>query len=188
LNTVFSVLKLLLLRGEGNRPGLFEIWCERSGQRSSFRDDFTLHDVLRTLPVFTTTGAYEDRAIMHISTEDHGVLKANYERLFEAGWPDMKRALAAEGFPMERWEIFNYEGTVTRRGAGNRDKSGPERGGFKVMLYDSGGGAAAYLWMRGSGTEPVFRVLVDVEGDRPEIEELLLRRHRNLLTEADRAG
>ncbi len=182
LNTLFSVLKLLLI------PELFEIWCERSGRSGSFRKDFSLSDVLKTLPVFTTTGAYDDRAIMRIKTEEHGILKEKYERLFEQKWGELGALLKKNSFPAARWEIFNYEGILTRPGAGNRDKKGAQRGGLKVTLYDREDKPIAFLWMRGSGTEPVFRVLVDVEGDRQEIEGLLLNFHRELITQADLPG
>ena len=185
LNTVFSLLKLLLIRSDAKRPGPFEIWCEKSGQTDCYRENFSLPDVLRTLPAFTTTGAYEKRAVMHIKTEEHGLLKERYERLFAERWPDIQDDLSKIGFYVDSWGIFNYEGTVTRPGAGNRDKDGRQRGGLKVMLYNADLTPTAFLWMRGSGTEPVFRILVDVEGARPEIEELLLNTHRELILKAD---
>jgi phosphoglucomutase len=39
--------------------------------------------------------------------------------------------------------------------------------------------------MRGSGTEPVFRVLCDVRGDKPEQEEKLLEWETKMLLKAD---
>ncbi|MBN1687382.1 MAG: phosphatidylglycerol lysyltransferase [Spirochaetales bacterium] len=188
LNTLFSVLKLLLLRSGDGGKGLFEIWCDRSGQTGRYTPDFTLADVLDTLPAYTTTGAYDVRAIMRVSTEDHGLLKARYETLFAMNWPGIRTSLEELNFHVDRWEVVNYEGTFTRRGAGNRDKNGNQRGGLKVLLYNGQGDARAFVWMRGSGTEPVFRILADVEGNRPDVEALLLASHRQLITEADRAG
>ena len=37
LNTLYSVLKLLLIRSTAEQPGLFEMWCKRSGQLSKYR-------------------------------------------------------------------------------------------------------------------------------------------------------
>ena len=39
--------------------------------------------------------------------------------------------------------------------------------------------------MRGSGTEPVFRILCDVRGNNKKMEENLLAWETELLTEAD---
>jgi phosphomannomutase len=46
----------------------------------------------------------------------------------------------------------------------------------------------ASLWMRGSGTEPVFRVMADVEGLNTALHDRLLGWHRAMLNEADSAG
>src|SRR6185369_5266585 len=89
LSTLGSLIKLVSLRsvparpGRPGKPGLFELWCERSGQKAAYRDDYTLADVLSTLPAWTTTPASEDRAMLTISTTDHAVLKAGFEAL----WP-----------------------------------------------------------------------------------------------------
>ncbi len=185
LNTLFSVLKLLLIGGNKKRPGPFELWCRKSGLSQRYKPGFSLPDVLRTLPLFTTTSAYEERAIMRIKTDDHGLLKERYERLFAERWQRIQQDLLARKFPIERWEIVNYEGTATRPGAGNRDGNGNQRGGLKVILFDNEQKPKAFLWMRGSGTEPVFRVLVDVEGEKPGVEELLLNLHREMIALAD---
>lgn len=185
LNTLFSVLKLLLPWDGGEGPGLFELWCRKSGQENRFNPGFTIQDIVETLPVYTTTSSYEERAIMRITTNEHGVLKERYEGLFEKNWPGLKETLETRNFAVRDYELVNYEGTRTRPGRGNRDKNGAQRGGLKVILKGSENTPAAYLWMRGSGTEPVFRVLVDIKGDRPEMESFLLERHREMIREAD---
>lgn len=40
--------------------------------------------------------------------------------------------------------------------------------------------------MRGSGTEPVFRILCDVKGDKPTMEAELLQWETELLLQADK--
>jgi phosphoglucomutase len=188
LNTIFSVLKLLLIRETPDIPGLFKIWCEKSGQLDRYSVDFTFQDVMDTLPRYTTTGAYEERAIMRISTVDHGLLKEKYEQMFKEKWPGLKASLDAANFAVEGWEILNYEGVSTRPGAGNRDRDGAQRGGLKVLFTGPTGVPVAYLWMRGSGTEPVFRILADVKGERPDVEKLLLNYHRGIIEKADKLG
>jgi len=64
-------------------------------------------------------------------------------------------------------------------------RSGSETGGLKIVFYDSDGKAAAFIWMRGSGTEPVFRILADSLGSDPARERRLLAWHTALVREAD---
>jgi phosphoglucomutase len=54
-----------------------------------------------------------------------------------------------------------------------------------MQFYDAADRAVGFLWMRGSGTEPVFRAVVDIEGDDPEAEAELLAWHRRMIETAD---
>jgi phosphoglucomutase len=183
LNTLGSIIKLLSLRSDGARKGLFEIWCERSGH--PYREDFTLSDVLDSLPEYVTTSAYEDRALMKISSTDNKGLKAAYEAIFVKDFPAKRRELS-QRWGIESWEEINTEGGIERSGFGPDFRSGEHRGGLKILFSDAAGNHAAYIWMRGSGTEPVFRVLADVKGNRPELEAYLLDWHRSMIERADR--
>lgn len=185
LSTLGSVLKLLALRSTSNKPGLFEIWCKRSGQMSLYTPDFTLQDVLESLPAFVTTSAFESRALLKIRSLNHGQLKANYEKvLVTSGWKDnadfLRRTMG-----IYAWEEINYEGTEEKRGYGPPFRSGSETGGFKILLKDQKGRAVGFVWMRGSGTEPVFRVMADIEGSDPFKEEWLLNWHVGMIRKAD---
>ena len=122
-----------------------------------------MFNVAESLPAYTTTSAFEDRAIVSINTTDHAVLKANYEKIFTQQWTS-KQAELKDKLAVTSYTIINYEGSVIREGAGNR--TGTQRGGFKIALNDAAGVQQAYIWMRGSGTEPVFRVLADCEGQQ----------------------
>ena len=44
----------------------------------------------------------------------------------------------------------------------------------------------AFIWMRGSGTEPVFRIMCDVCGDNPQKEHYLLDWLTTMLKESDK--
>ena len=184
LNTIFSILKLLLIRSEGGRSGLFELWCRAGDRTELYREDFVLEDIIASLPRYATTSAYEERAIMKINSTDHGALKVEYEAIFQDRWPEIRRELEPE-IGIVDYEILNYEGTFTRRGIGNRDPLGGQRGGLKVLLKTAKSDVAAYMWMRGSGTEPVFRILVDVRGDKVSVEKRLLLWQRSMIEEAD---
>jgi len=184
LNTISAIMKLLMLTSEDEVPGLFEIWCQKSGQMDKYSENFTLADVIKTIPEYITTSAYEDRALLQIQSESHGDLKTNYEVVFKTQWELTKDELA-EKFDITSWIEINSEGTNQVEGTGPHTRTGKATGGFKIILKDSDGNNSAYLWMRGSGTEPVFRVLVDSKSASSEKEEFLLNWHTAMIKEAD---
>jgi len=79
IDTVFALLKLLSLRSTKEKLGLFEIWCKQSNQMGLFKENFTLTDVLASLPRYFTTGAYEKEAVMKIKSTDHSVFIYYYD-------------------------------------------------------------------------------------------------------------
>ncbi len=182
LNTVAAILKLLYLRDDGEVPGPFRLWLERSGQGSAYRDDFGLADVLASLPGFATTSVFEDRAALRVRSRDHVALKNAYESIFRKNWPAVAGELE-ERYGRLTWKALASSGTAERELDGSFGASGP--GGLKIVLSDALGDAAGFLWMRGSGTEPVFRVMVDIRGNDPAVESLLLDRHATMVREAD---
>ncbi|MBN2658180.1 MAG: hypothetical protein JXR86_14060 [Spirochaetales bacterium] len=185
LNTAGAMIKLLSLKSEKGKPGLFEIWCRRSGQMESFVNECTLSDIIKTLPVYTTTSAFEDQAIMRIETESQGELKQRYEENFPGQWEIRRNTLNAL-LGITGWEEINNEGIHSRIGVGSRFRSGTEKGGLKILFKNEKSEPMAYIWMRGSGTEPVFRVLADVKGDNREAEQFLLNWLREMIGLADR--
>ncbi len=174
MNTVFAVLKLLLIRERGP----YRLWCERSGRE--FRPDYTLGDITASLPQYTTTGVSEPGAVLRIRTADHSVLKSNFQKVFEEEW---KTSAVRERFGLADWECAVTKGTEEIRGV--RDFSVSGRGGLKLIFKDADGIPCAFIWMRGSGTEPVFRIMCDVRGDRPDMEDSLLAWETEMLRRAD---
>ena len=162
LSTLGSLLKLLMLPGIGSNPSPLEIWCNRVGARKEKMR--SVADLLSSIPAFTTTGAYESRAILKLEIPDHGALKRAYEEMLPEVWRDHGESLK-ERFDFHSYRVVNYEGLYELPGAGNRDRSGGERGGLKVIFSDAQAIDLGFIWMRGSGTEPVFRVLADLEGN-----------------------
>ena len=59
------------------------------------------------------------------------------------------------------------------------------RGGLRIVFADAPAEPRAFLWMRGSGTESVFRVMADVEGGSAADEEYLLSWHESMVRRAD---
>jgi phosphoglucomutase len=168
LCTVLAVIKLLLLPG---------FWRERPPD--------SLSELIAALPRFVTTSTYSESALLSIETADHAALKRSYQRIFCAAWEEMRRReLQRRG--IVRWRAFCYNGTEEQRCDDDFGRSG--RGGLKINLLDSSGRARAALWMRGSATEPVFRVMADVEGADEAFERTLIAWQRRMTCDADNAA
>jgi len=182
VNTVLAVAKMLSISSMNGRSGLFEIWCNVSNQPEKYREDFTLADVINSLPPFVTTPAYNKDAVMQIKTHDHAVLKNRYQEVFLREWEEQKKQLK-ERFGIYSWEARAYNGTTERRNISHFGEAG--KGGLKILFFDGEGKETAYIWMRGSATEPVFRIMADVEGNDASIERFLLDWQRNMIMEAD---
>ena len=187
LNTIFALVKLLVLRdsdeGGKNVRGLFHIWCD--ARNLSYKNDFTLSDVIETLPKYCTTGVAESRAILKIKTTDHSVLKGKFQKIFEDEWKAKKTELSQK-YGIESYEAIGTNGTEETRNLSDYSKNG--KGGLKILFFDEKKSPLAYIWMRGSGTEPVFRVLCDVKGSGDEAtraERKLLDWEREMILRAD---
>ncbi len=181
LSTIAALLKLLRMPPSANRPSPLDEWRRVCGLRGA--DETTVAELLASLPTFSTTGAYEKRAVMTIDIHDHGEMKKRYEALLRHEWRTNEETLRRR-FGFAAWRVINYEGTRELPGIGNRDPSGSHRGGLKVVFSDSRGRDTAFIWMRGSGTEPVFRVLADIEGDDAEGEAWLLEWQKRMIRSA----
>lgn len=182
LNTVFAILKLLIIRDEGEKKGLFHLWCDRSGQGKAYRDNFTLADILATLPAYVTTSVYEKDAMLGIKTADHALLKRRFQQVFAAEWEKESPRLSAER-GIASWIAIANNGTEQTEGLSDFGLSG--KGGLKVQFLDGAGDPIAYIWMRGSGTEPVFRILADAKGSDIGFERELLGWLARMVLEAD---
>lgn len=185
LNTLFALLKLLLIKDTPQKSGLFHEWCRRSNQESKYSESFSLCDIIATLPEYTTTGVSEKRAVAAVTQNDHAKLKAAYQQVFEAEWNAKKDALK------QKWGFASYEpvcnnGTTETRNI--TDYSISKKGGLKIIFKNERGENIAFLWMRGSGTEPVFRIMCDVKGTNSREEKELLEWHTDMLLKANEAS
>jgi phosphoglucomutase len=182
INTVLSLIKLLTIRSEGDRKGFFELWCDLSDQAETYRPDFTLADVIASLPAFVSTGISTPEAMLRVKTADHSLLKSRYQKVFLRDWEEKKESLLHR-CGVTGWEASAYNGIVEKRGV--TDFSAAGKGGLKISFMNRDGHKAACIWMRGSGTEPVFRVMADVEGSDKRIERALIEWQRGMVGEAD---
>ncbi len=176
LNTVFAIIKLLILKEEG----LFKLWCDKSNY--PYNPDFTLNDVLDSLPKYTTTGVSEPRAILKINNKDHADLKKKFQTIFENEWKEKSKELK-EKLNIENWMAVITNGT--KETCDVKDFSLSGKGGLKIILQDKDKNPLAFMWMRGSGTEPVFRIMCDVKGTDEEFEKELCSWLSSMLEKAD---
>ena len=180
VHTVIAIAKLISLRTQDGRPGLFELWCRASGRTDLYKEDFCVADIIASLPPFTTTGATSAEALLKISCGDHAVLKSRYQRIFLAEWERRRDELKAK-YGIYRWQVMAYNGTQESCCLADFGTAG--RGGLKICFLDNGGRAVASVWMRGSATEPVFRIVAD--GENAETERDLIEWQRGMVSRAD---
>ena len=187
LNTVFALIKLLTIKDDSHRgkKGLFHLWLSLTDREYLYKDTFTLCDIISTLPAFTTTGVSEQRALLTIKTNNHSTLKASYQKVFIQEWKKKKEFLRKK-FGIESWRAVSNNGTEQTDNV--TDFSLSKNGGLKIVLSDIHKTDIAYMWMRGSGTEPVFRVMCDVWGNTDtaiQMEKELLEWHRSMIATSD---
>jgi phosphoglucomutase len=180
INTVCALVKMLRLQSTADRKGLFEQWCVLSGQPEKYRDDFSFADIIASLPQFFTTGAYENDAILRIAEKDHGLLKCRFQKIFLQEW-EGRKDLFKTRYDIHGWKAAAFNGLEERPVSCFKDAG---RGGLKICFLNSEGIATASIWMRGSGTEPVFRIMADAE-DRL-LERELIGWLRQMTAEADK--
>jgi phosphoglucomutase len=183
--TVFALVKLLTVRSGGEvNKGFFEIWRERSGaewgtsQKAPMH--FTLADIIASLPRFATTGVATPEAKLQVSSGDHAILKEKYQEVFLEEW-ETKRADLQRRFAITGWEARSCIGTGEQKNLSRFADAG--NGGLKIV-FTSQGREKAFIWMRGSKTEPVFRIMADAEGGT-ELERELLQWQHAMVSRAD---
>ena len=111
-------------------------------------------------------------------------IKRNFQKLFENSWKNGADGILKKyGFSSYKCILTN--GTVQKTDVNDFSESG--KGGLKIQFYENNSKTpSSFIWMRGSGTESVFRILCDVKGDNPEKEKELLEWETKLLLEADK--
>lgn len=173
LATILSLRKLRVYR-------LDRLWDHLRG-REERSDPPRFAALADELPRWTTLATDDADAKMHVGSVPHGVLKSAWEHIFLAE-AERYLELLNPHYGNLHLRVENYEGTETRIGPGNR--TGDETGGLKVLFLDNNERDHASVWMRGSGTEPVFRVLAECRGDNPQLLKELILIHREQVKRA----
>lgn len=180
LNTLFSIIKLLTIPDAPAKPGLYRIWHTLSGSKHPVHELPSLEQILNSLPSYRTTAASDSRALMQVDCPDQEAFKQRWEKCFLDSWEQRKDELRRR-YDITSWREFNTEGTESREGMGSKFRTGRSSGGLRIVLYDQNGTPSGFIWMRKSGTEPVFRILADARGDDPDKEAYLLDWHREII-------
>ena len=141
--------------------------------------------VLTELPRWVTTSAYDPEALLRLNTGSHEVLKRRYEERFLTRWSREQRWFR-DKLGAVAYEEHNYEGTHDRVGLGPESRSGEHDGGLKLLFRDAAGVPVASVWMRGSKTEPIMRIMAEVRGSDEHAARELLKLQRELVLSADR--
>jgi phosphoglucomutase len=181
IDTLGAIIKLLSIKS-GEKRGLFEIWCNLSNQKELYLEDFTMADVISSLPAFVTTESISNDAILNVKTLDHGLLKGKDQKIFLREWED-KKSFFMETYGISSWDVIAYNGNEERRCISSFADAG--RGGLKIEFLNLAGETVAFIWMRGSGTEPVFRVMADAVGPDNSLERTLIEWQRQITLKAD---
>ncbi|MDP2791876.1 MAG: hypothetical protein Q8O15_09005 [Rectinemataceae bacterium] len=183
ISTLGAMIRLLRLPDLPGKPSLFRLWLEACGRKSEYNEDYDLADVIATLPAWISTSVFEDRAALRVRSADKVGLKARYRELFLSEWESRKAELQRR-YGVASWKSFATNGIQEKEVGDDFAASG--QGGLRIVFSTAGGTPKAFLWMRGSGTEPVFRIMADVEGGSPADEEYFLSWHTGIVRDADR--
>lgn len=204
LNTMFSILKLFLFRNYYNMENIsyaddsgltavpssclhtkaitpWELW--QSLLNSKIIKNFSLMDIIDSLPQYTTTETQADRAILHIRYTDAAALKRNYQTIFLREWQEQKERLRLQ-YGFNHYEV---RGTVgVDEFDCSADFGASQTGGLKIIFYSAQNKPVAFIWMRGSKTEPLFRIMADVTGNNEAEEKDLVHWQAKMLLEASK--
>ncbi len=193
------------LVGEGSNGGIISYPCKVRDPMNTllsivnllsdenlFRKVTRLHQskpslsiAVKALEKRTITGSFSSKAKLKIKSNDYKRLKENYIALFTSSFEKRRREMESE-FGIHDWKLELTVKTECFRYRYDQEFEVEAKGGLKVLLYDSQQRVSDFLWMRASGTEPVFRIAVDAEGDDQKRHDDLLTWHRNLILSADK--
>lgn len=182
LSTLGAIIRLLRTPDLPGAANPFRIWLSAIGRPEDYKEGYDLSDVLSTLPAWASTSVFEPRAALKVGTVDKTALKARYAGIFAQQWTKRKDELA-QRYGIREWRAFATQGL--RETDVGIDFGLSDSGGLRIVLYQENREAKAFLWMRGSGTEPVFRIMADVAGGCAEDEAYFLAWHTDMVRASD---
>lgn len=174
LMTLLSLIKFVVLPTQNGMTG-----AEVQLGLTELDPCLALEKVYESLPKWISTDAFEGEALLPVPKIDHETLKSRYESLILDHFETEDDFWEEKG--VTDISIVSNDGVWNILGPGQRPEG--SKGGLQVFLQDDSGLDKGFLWMRGSGTEPVFRIMVDWSGGADEYRELL-NLHRHLIEAA----
>ena len=169
LCTIFALLKFFLLKL--NMPN-FNIASKMT---------LSFSCILKSLPHYETTPVAEKRAILNMSIKDVKSFRKEFQKIFLKEWKERRLSLF-EKYHFESYKAFCYVGVESTEVTS--DFSQKQEGGFKIVFYNVEDEAVAFIWMRQSGTEPVFRLMADLKRGSEEDEKALVHWQTHLIETA----
>ena len=164
MNTLFALLKFFLVKYDG--LSLFNHWLKARNEKVC--EHFSFSDIVASLPCYSTTPVASERAILRCKIEDYKAFRTAFQKVFLSEWQGMCEDLK-KSYGILSYRAFGYVGKETVELTD--DFSLTDRGGFKIIFYGENDERKAFIWMRASGTEPVFRIMADVK-DAGEDDEI----------------
>ncbi|NIZ47406.1 hypothetical protein PVA44_00890 [Entomospira nematocerorum] len=134
-------------------------------------------DLIHHLPRYTTTSVVASDSLVHIKCSPF-ILKQRYLDLLQKKWPQWQSEYTRTA--LDSFEVIHYEGTEQKRSLEE-----PALGGMRIHLFDQNKNIIAALWLRGSKTEPVFRLMVDCKAPYDQDITYWHSLHRGLILQAD---
>ena len=193
LSSVMSVLKLLFLK---DPPSSTTVTKERSVLSVLIQILHLSPDLLRmdtasllyaihmSLSRYVTTSVFEKRALILLKANNIRQIQLAYAKQF----PQVFAALRTEwqqAYQFHSYTMHFYQGIrevrVTQTSFHRFIRSPSSfQGGFKIVFYNAQKRPQGFFWMRGSKTEPVCRLAVDVCGTKKD-EKTLLEWHQHFI-------
>jgi len=174
LNTLFALLKFFLVKYDG--LSLFNHWLKARNEKVCER--FSFSDIVASLPYYSTTPVASERAILRCKIEDYKAFRTAFQKVFLSEWQgkceDLKKS-----YGILSYRAFGYVGKETVELTD--DFSLTDRGGFKIIFYGENDERKAFIWMRASGTEPVFRIMADVKDAGEDDEIAFVEWEKNMI-------
>ncbi len=158
---------------------------EQRALASQSRSDNIISDILHQLPNYLTTVSSDESACLRLARCDALALRTAFKRCFETWWEKEQNTL------QQHYTITQYAAQLHAGSASYDtwfcDNNAPLRGGLSIILSNEHQEFVARMWFRASGTEPLYRILIDLpqkDGQSHSLYEKLFTALSALLGEA----
>jgi len=179
LNTLFALLKFFLLNDE--KHNLFKYWLNSRNKNFNNKETFSFSDIVSSIPKYVTTPVSSERAILKVKIQNQKAFRKAFQNIFINEWKTKKEKFK-HNYNFEFYKAFAYVGKETLDITSNF--SLVDKGGVKIIFYNDKNDALSFIWMRASGTEPVFRIMADIKNGTENNEKILISWEKDMITQA----